>query len=200
MTRTRSLPVRWLTPPLFTLAALPYFLPKTSHNLRSYLSNVEDRHFPEFAQRHDQFIGTAENHWEMLKDRVGSASTKAEGWGNQAVQGIEQSTGLRVGNVLKQGQEKIHQQRQKLDGGLRVPAEGIKMETVGYVVETKPVAEIVAPVDPASHTLPNATAAVERPLVVPAQLAEAQGSPIDIAPVTPTPVEAKVTKAEKRLV
>lgn len=199
LTRTRSLPIRWLTPPLFTLAALPYFLPKTSHNLRSYLSDVEDKNFPEFAQRHDQIVGTAANHWDLLKERVGSASDKAEGWGNQAVKGIENSTGLRVGDVIKKGQDKIHEQRQKLEGGFRLPSEGVKMETVGYAVETKPVAEIVAPVDPkSSTTLPNAKAVVEKPLVVPAQAAEAQSSPIDIAPITTTPPVAVVEPPKKQ--
>jgi organizing structure protein 2 len=201
LTRTRAFPVRWLTPPVFALAAMPYFLPKTSHNLRNYLSDVEDKYVPELAQRHDSVNAGLSNHWEMLKDRLGSASQKAEGWGNQAVRGIESSTGLRVGDAIKKGQEKVEQQRQKMEGGIRMPAEGVKVQTVGYVVETKPVAEIVAPVsaDGSSKNAINAKAAVERPLVVPApsQTQTPSSSPLEISPVSPiAPVAVVETPAK----
>lgn len=97
LTRTRSFPVRFLAPPLFTLAALPYFLPKTAHNLRAYLSEVEDKAFPEFAEKHDQFNSNLSMHWHMALDKLRGAGSDVDGWARKARQGIQESTGLNVG-------------------------------------------------------------------------------------------------------
>ncbi|OXC64604.1 hypothetical protein AYX13_06029 [Cryptococcus neoformans] len=147
LSRTRSLPVRFLAPPLFTLLAFPYFLPKTSHNVRKYLSNLEDKHFPEFAARHDHFVQTGVAHWGMLWGRIEDATEDAREWGHRAVEGVERTTGLRLGEAVskveKEKERLVEQERQR---AVAVPAQ--KYETVGYVVEQKPVAEIVAPMEP----------------------------------------------------
>ena len=114
ISRTRAFPLRFLTPPLFTLAAMPYFLPKTSHNIRSYLSEVEDRHFPEFAASHDQLNAQLGMHWHQLTARLGSAGEDARGWGQKAVKGIEKNTGLRVGDVVSRGKEKLEAEKERI--------------------------------------------------------------------------------------
>ena len=146
ITRTRSLPLRFLSPPLFTLAAMPYFLPKTSRNIRSYLSEVEDHHFPSFAAKHDQFTANATTHTEQLVIRFGRVSEDASRFGRRAVQSVEDATGLKVGEAVKRGQEKVERekQRQMKDDQAQVG----QVEKLGYVVEQKPVAEIVVPVTP----------------------------------------------------
>jgi organizing structure protein 2 len=170
---------------------MPYFLPKTSANLREYLSEVEDKQFPEFAQKHDTFNARLSMHWEMLKDKVGSAEQAAGGWGEKAVKGIESTTGLRVGDVIRQGQEKVQQQKEKLQGTVKIGQEPVKVQTVGYVVETRPVAEIVAPVTPESPAnAANALAEVERPIVV----------PVAAVPQATEVPKVKEEKSEKRLV
>lgn len=147
ISRTRAFPIRFLTPPLFTVLAMPYFLPKTSSNIRQYLSDVEDRHFPEFAQRHDQIMSTSESHWEMLKDRVGGATKEVGTWSKGAVEGIERNTGLRVGDVVRRGQETASKVRAELERKAPETKQGdLALERVGYVVEQKPVAELVRPV------------------------------------------------------
>ena len=146
LTRTRSFPLRLLAPPLLALVAMPYFLPKTSHNLRGYLSDLEDEHFPTFANRHDQMYTQVGMHWDMLRHRLGSAGNDAKGWGSKAVEGIESSTGLRVGDIVRKGKDKVEMQKERVQGRLKVGEEPVQLETVGYVVETKPVAEIVAPI------------------------------------------------------
>ncbi|KAK4683572.1 MICOS complex subunit MIC26, partial [Tremellales sp. Uapishka_1] len=145
LTRTRALPIRFLTPPLFTLLAMPYFLPKTSSNIRSYLSQVEDRHFPEFAAQHDHVVQTGAAHWGMLEDRIRGVGEEAKGWSREAVQGVEKYSGLRVGDVVRKVEEK---KEEKVERD-RVGA----VETVGYVVEQKPVAQLVREV-PASAAAP----------------------------------------------
>ncbi|WVQ80733.1 hypothetical protein IAT38_002838 [Cryptococcus sp. DSM 104549] len=145
LTRTRSLPIRFLAPPLFTLLAFPYFLPKTSHNIRSYLSAVEDKNFPEFAAKHDHIVGTGVAHWGQLWSRVGEAGEDAREWGHRAVEGVEKTTGLRLGEAVS----KVEREKERLvqeKKAVAVPAQ--KYETVGYVVEQKPVAEVVVPVEP----------------------------------------------------
>ena len=127
---------------------MPYFLPQTAHNLRSYLSDVEDKHFPELAASHDQLNARLSMHWDMLTNRLGSAGEDAKGWGEKAVQGIENTTGLRVGDAMQRGREKVRAEREKLKTMVPVTSEGAPaLERVGYVVEAKPVAEIVKPVD-----------------------------------------------------
>lgn len=98
LTRTRSFPVRFLAPPLFTLAAMPYFLPKTSHNIRAYLSDVEDKLAPEFAEKHDHFNSMMSMHWQMALDKLRGASSDVDGWAQRARQGVQDATGLNVGS------------------------------------------------------------------------------------------------------
>lgn len=142
LSRTRAFPIRFLAPPLFTLAAMPYFLPKTAHNLRQYLSNVEDQRFPDLAARHDSLNANLEMHWEMVRNRVSGAGQGMERWSRSAVEGIERGTGLKVGDVVKRGQATVDQLRERVEGG----GKGTQYERVGYVVEQTPVAEIVRPV------------------------------------------------------
>lgn len=142
ITRNRSFPLRWLAPPLFTVAAAPYFLPKTSHNIRAYLSDLEDKHFPELAARQDRFLSTASSHMEMTLDRLRGAEEGARVWGAKAVEGVENATGLRVADAVRKGQDKVEKEKAKLQGIAEQ-----KLETVGYVVEQRPVAEIVRPAE-----------------------------------------------------
>ncbi|KAL7421884.1 hypothetical protein Q5752_003656 [Cryptotrichosporon argae] len=147
LTRTRSFPLRFLAPPLFTLAAFPYFLPKTSARVRAYLSELEDAHFPDFAARHDRVVGGLEAHWAMALDRVRGAGAAAKGWSEDAVRGVESSTGLKVGDAVRRGREAVDAERARF-GTLAPRPQDVKVERVGYVVEQKPVAEIVRVVEP----------------------------------------------------
>ena len=123
---------------------MPFFLPKTSHNVRSYLSDVEDTHFPAFAARHDQFVANATTHTGMLLDRFGRVGEDASRWGQRAVEGVGTATGLRVGEAVRKEQEKVEKVKERLERETQ-PAQ---VERVGYVVEQRPVAEVVVPVAP----------------------------------------------------
>lgn len=140
LARPRSLPIRFLAPPLFVVASAPYFLPKTSANVRAYLSDTEDRLVPEFAASHDRINAAVSMHWEMLKDRLGRAGEEAQSLSRRAVRGVEDATGLKVAEAIKASREEVQREKERLEqireGGL---------ERVGYVVEQRPVAEIVRP-------------------------------------------------------
>lgn len=163
---------------------MPYFLPKTSHNIRQYLSEVEDKQFPEFAARHDQIMATSESHFQMLKDRVGGAGQEVSSWGKNAVEGIERNTGLKVGDVVRRGQEAAGKVRDELER--KAPPASTQVERVGYVVEQKPVAELVRPVAADVAAASSSTAS-------PAAAAAATVAPV----VEPQPTEKK---ADKRMV
>lgn len=175
---------------------MPYFLPKTSHNIRQYLSELEDRHFPEFAARHDQIMATSESHLGMLKDRVGGASKEVGNWSKSAVEGIERGTGLKVGDVVRRGQEAAGKVRNELEA--KLPAEGVKMEKVGYVVEQRPVAELVRPVAAAPAPAASTPAPVQSK---PAASVAAASAPAPVAASTPAaPATVEQKKPERRLV
>jgi hypothetical protein len=185
---------------------MPYFLPKTSHNIRQYLSDVEDRIAPEFAARHDQIMATSESHFGMLKERVGGASKEVENWSKSAVEGIERGTGLKVGDVVRRGQEAAGKVRNELEA--KVPAEGTKMEKVGYVVEQRPVAELVRPVAAAPASAPAKSApAAPVPAAPSAQASAPKAAPAapsapstPSAPAAPAPAPVEQKKPERRLV
>jgi MICOS complex subunit MIC26 len=131
LARQRNFLVRFTLPPLFVVAAMPYFLPKTSHNLRNYLSDLEDKYLPEMAAQHDKINGQLGMHWEMLKDRFGGIGNTVEEYSAKARQGVEGATGLRLGQRLNQ----------------RPRSEAVPVETVGILVEERPIAEVVVPVE-----------------------------------------------------
>ncbi|KAK6910003.1 hypothetical protein I203_104030 [Kwoniella mangroviensis CBS 8507] len=139
LTRTRSLPIRFLAPPLFTLAAAPYFLPKTSHNIRKYISDLEDKNFPEFAARHDRFVNTGIAHTQMTYNRFKDATEDLKEWSEKSLNTLENKSGLQISNVIS------HNQVQKSLEKLK--EKKTNYETVGYVVEQKPVAEVVVPIE-----------------------------------------------------
>ena len=143
-------------------------------------------------------MATSGSHWEMLKDRVGGASKDVSAWSKNAVEGIERNTGLKVGEVVRRGQEAAGKVRQGIEG--QVPADGVALEKVGYVVEQRPVAEIVRPVAVASAAAPaTQSTSVAAPAPAPAPASTAASAPP--AATAPAPVKVQEEKkSEKRLV
>ncbi|EIW68080.1 hypothetical protein TREMEDRAFT_45042 [Tremella mesenterica DSM 1558] len=125
LTRSRSFPIRFISPPLFALISLPYFLPKTSHNLQRVLSDLEDTHMPEFSQRHERFVSTGVAHFNMTLERIKGSGDDLRGWTKEAVEGVEKKTGLRLGQTYSSKVDKV------------------EVERVGVLVEEKPVGEVV---------------------------------------------------------
>ncbi|KAG9046231.1 hypothetical protein FS837_004829 [Tulasnella sp. UAMH 9824] len=94
--RRRSLPVRLVLPPVFFAASLAYFLPKTSHNVSSYLSSLEETYFPGFAAQHAELNkNVSESVSSTLKSYAKAKHAASDGI-RQARQQLEQHTGLKV--------------------------------------------------------------------------------------------------------
>ncbi|WWC70089.1 uncharacterized protein I206_104036 [Kwoniella pini CBS 10737] len=147
ITRTRSLPIRFLTPPLFTLAAFPYFLPKTSNNIRKYLSDLEDKKFPEFSKKHDRFISTGLAHTQMTIDRIKDYGLDVKEYTQKGLNNLENTTGLQIGQQFSKVQKELESTKIAAQNQVQVQ-KPIQYEKIGYVVEQKPVAEVVVPVTP----------------------------------------------------
>ncbi|KAG8899336.1 hypothetical protein FRC00_001579 [Tulasnella sp. 408] len=97
--RRRSLPVRLVLPPVFFAASLAYFLPKTSHNVSSYLSSLEETYFPGFAAQHTELNkNVSETVSSTLKSYAKAKHAASDGI-RQARQQLEQHTGLKVAGV-----------------------------------------------------------------------------------------------------
>jgi organizing structure protein 2 len=95
--------MRTVLPPTFFLIAFDHFLPKTSHNLREYLGEVETHYFPSVAEKH----ATARAHTAMTFERIRFAwhdgLESAEVGVGKVVKAIEETTGLKVAEALGTG-------------------------------------------------------------------------------------------------
>jgi organizing structure protein 2 len=98
-TRYRSFPIRVLTPPLFLIGSLNYFLPKTAHNVSQYYLELESKHLPQSVREqrenalrlYRQSLGSAKVNLEKAKEE----SSKLV---NKGLASVEQGTGLKVGS------------------------------------------------------------------------------------------------------
>ena len=94
------LPVRFLLPPVFLIASARHFLPKTTHNLSSYLGSLEDKYFPTLAEKH----GIANAHgamtWQRVKDATEEGRKQTEKLASSAVDKVQELTGLKLGESL----------------------------------------------------------------------------------------------------
>lgn len=213
--------MRFIAPPLFTLAALPYFLPKTAHNLRKYVSDLEDKHAPEFAASHDRLNQALELHWHMAVDKLRGAGDEARVWSSQAVHSVEEATGLKVADAVRLGQERVRAVETKVEAKAaevkqaaaaakaqaKVEAEAAATVAstpaapapAAQVVEVQPVAVIVAPVDPAvvvptTAVVPVTDAAPEQVKAASAAAPVVVAVPAPAAPAAAPAVPAKAAE------
>jgi organizing structure protein 2 len=101
---------------------------------------------PELAREHDRLNARVGSLWNQSVNTVSGAGEQAKGWSKKAVQTVEDTTGLRVGESIRKAQEVAAGEVKKRVEEAKMLREK-KVETVGYVVEQKPVAEIVRPVE-----------------------------------------------------
>lgn len=98
------------------------------------------------ARSHDDLNRQIGGAWRQSVSAVSGAGEQAKGWSKKAVQRVEDTTGLRVGEGMRKAQEVASGEVRRRVEEARSLKEG-KTETVGYVVEQRPVAEIVRPVE-----------------------------------------------------
>ncbi|KAJ9107177.1 hypothetical protein QFC19_002837 [Naganishia cerealis] len=157
LARNRNILVRLLLPPTLLVASSPYFLPQTSANVRAYLSQVEDKHFPDLAATHRAINAQLGETFATAFDKVQHVSEEAGQMGGKVVRGVEQHTGLRLAEALGRAREtaedavkefshvSTEKRAQHAAAAHQVPTE--KTQVVGIVYEEIPVATLVAPVD-----------------------------------------------------
>lgn len=159
MTSTGNILVRLLLPPTLLLASSPYFLPKTSENIRAYLSNVEDAHFPEMAAQHRAINAQLHDTLSTALNKVEHVGTDVGELGGKVVHAVEEHTGLRLGEVIGRarevGEDAVREFSTKRAAKedehvaereqLKRVAAGPSTEVVGVVYEEIPVAVVVAP-------------------------------------------------------
>ncbi|KAI6095675.1 apolipo protein O-domain-containing protein [Pisolithus croceorrhizus] len=105
-TRSRSLPTRFLLPPLSLLGAFAYFLPRTAYRVGSYAEELESR----YAPRVGEIRQTGVIHMQMVVGRLGESAREGKvvvGKGVRSlVEAIESVTGLKLGDVLRKEGER----------------------------------------------------------------------------------------------
>jgi len=189
--RNRNIVARLILPPALFLAASPYFLPKTSHNVRQYLARIEDAHFPELARQHDELVRSASSTFRSAVNRAEGLGVDVKSISGKVVRQVEDTTGLRLGEVLGRAQEIEQNVAREIERERHVretSVEGGKGEVIGVVMEATPVAQIVVP--PASTEPEVAPAQAESNLV----LVETEPA---VAPVDTEPAVAPAAQIEE---
>lgn len=98
--RARSLPVRFLFPPLSFIGAFAYFLPRTAGRVGGWVEDLEGRYAPRVGEIRRTSVAHTSVALGMLGDKYREGK---QGLGNGArsvVEGIESSTGLRMSSAL----------------------------------------------------------------------------------------------------
>ncbi len=138
--------LRLTLPPALFLLAAPYFLPKTSSNVRAYLARAEAAHFPELSAQHDALYASLRRNLSGIEGSARAIGASAKENAGRVVQQVEGTTGLRLGEVMgraREMEEKVAREveRERAMQEARAVKDG---EVVGVVLEETPVAEIVA--------------------------------------------------------
>lgn len=91
-----ALPIRVLLPPTFFLLSLPYFLPKTSHNVRAYASSLEDTYFPSLGASHAELNKSVADATVDLRRSFREAVKKSENAVEEGLKKAEEWSGLKL--------------------------------------------------------------------------------------------------------
>lgn len=103
LARNRSIFMRFLLPPTLLLISFDHFLPKTYHNLSSYLGTLEDKYLPAVAEKHDIANAHTSMTWERIKDATRDGRATLGGGVEKVVHKAQDTTGLKFTEVLGWG-------------------------------------------------------------------------------------------------
>jgi len=103
LARGRGLFCRTTVPPVLLVLSLNHFLPKTTHNLRTYGGELEERYFPTFSEKHAIGQAHALMAWEQTKESWHNGVEKVEAGAGRIFKMIEETTGLKVAEALGAG-------------------------------------------------------------------------------------------------
>ena len=107
LARNRSFLLRLSLPPVFFFISMKQFLPKTTHNLSSYLSSLERAHAPAFADAHEQLNQTVVSTSVAAREAWVNARSRAKGSVEYTVTELQNKTGLKLREVLGWSQDAV---------------------------------------------------------------------------------------------
>jgi MICOS complex subunit MIC26 len=135
LARNRFILTRLLLPPTFFVLAAHHFLPQTTHNITSYLGQVEERYFPTMAEKHEIAKAHSAMTWERLKEGTKSGREQADRIVGEGVGKVQELTGLKLKETLGWG-EGVLSKAKETAADLTAKAEK-KAEEIKVVVENK---------------------------------------------------------------
>ena len=103
LARNRSIFMRFALPPTLLLLSFDHFLPKTYHNLFSFLGSLEDKYLPAVAEKHDIAKAHTAMTWERIKDATKDGRATLGGGVENVVHKAQDTTGLRLTDALGWG-------------------------------------------------------------------------------------------------
>lgn len=95
--RSRSLPVRFLLPPLSFIGAFAYFLPRTAGRVGSWVEELEGKYAPRVGEIRRTSIAHTGMTLGMLEDKYRQGKEGLGKGARSAVEQLESSTGLKLG-------------------------------------------------------------------------------------------------------
>ena len=103
LARNRSMFMRFTLPPVLLLLSFDHFLPKTYHNLSSYLGSLEDEYLPAVAEKHDIAKAHSAMTWERIMDATKDGRATLGSGVENAVHKAQGTTGLKFAEALGWG-------------------------------------------------------------------------------------------------
>ncbi|KAI0363667.1 hypothetical protein BV20DRAFT_1057841 [Pilatotrama ljubarskyi] len=91
---------RLTLPPTLLVLSLNHFLPKTTHNVSAYLAELEEKHFPTLAEKHEIAKQHSAMTWERVKDATKSGRETFSNGVATLVGKVEETTGLKLRETL----------------------------------------------------------------------------------------------------
>jgi len=103
LARNRSMFLRFALPPTLLLLSFDHFLPKTYHNLSSYLGSLEDKYLPVVAEKHDTAKAHTAMTWGRIRDATEDGRATLGSGVENAVHRAQDATGLKFTEALGWG-------------------------------------------------------------------------------------------------
>ena len=96
MTRSRSFPIRFLSPPLALLASSSYLLPKTTHNVSLYAGALEKAYIPTIYEQQVAVGHQVKDLWEQARGKAAEVGDKASRVAEDAREKVKEGSGLKL--------------------------------------------------------------------------------------------------------
>ncbi|CAL1697432.1 unnamed protein product [Somion occarium] len=107
LARNRLLLWRLALPPTLLLLSLNHFLPKTTHNISSYLSTLEETYFPTLAEKHAIANAHTRMTWERAKEATQNGRERISQGLVGAIDKAQEVSGLKLKETLGLGTEAV---------------------------------------------------------------------------------------------